>query len=201
MALQDRYRRPAERRQVDPVQRADPDRSGAGGELSVLHHRAERRRRGRARRRGSTGWPVIASSEKIIPAPHQLRRHRRPRARRLARARASATSSSPTSASATPSPTSLRCFEDADVIHVEGRVDPLADIETVETELMLADLETLEKRLAKLQRKRKGGDKEARRPGAAARGGARSTRTPASRRARVKVAEPRTSGPGACCSS
>jgi GTP-binding protein YchF len=55
----------------------------------------------------------------------------------------------------------LRCFEDPDVTHVEGRVDPLADAETVETELMLADLESVEKRLAGLQRKLKGGDKEA----------------------------------------
>ncbi|MCB1372391.1 MAG: redox-regulated ATPase YchF [Rhodobacteraceae bacterium] len=55
----------------------------------------------------------------------------------------------------------LRCFEDDDVTHVEGRVDPLADAETVETELMLADLESVEKRLAGLARKLKGGDREA----------------------------------------
>src|ERR687891_1537561 len=55
----------------------------------------------------------------------------------------------------------LRCFEDTDVAHVEGRIDPLADAETVETELMLADLESVEKRLAGLQRKLKGGDREA----------------------------------------
>ena len=55
----------------------------------------------------------------------------------------------------------LRCFEDDDVTHVEGRVDPLADAETVETELMLADLESIEKRRAGLVRKLKGGDKEA----------------------------------------
>ena len=55
----------------------------------------------------------------------------------------------------------LRCFEDPDVTHVEGRVDPVADAETVETELMLADLESAEKRLAGLARKLKGGDKEA----------------------------------------
>jgi len=47
----------------------------------------------------------------------------------------------------------VRCFEDTDVTHVEGRIDPLADIETVETELMLADLESLERRLDGLQRK------------------------------------------------
>jgi GTP-binding protein YchF len=55
----------------------------------------------------------------------------------------------------------LRCFEDDDVTHVEGRVDPVADAETVETELMLADLESVEKRLAGLARKLKGADKEA----------------------------------------
>jgi len=55
----------------------------------------------------------------------------------------------------------LRCFEDDDVTHVEGSVDPIRDAETVETELMLADLEGLEKRLPNLQKKAKGGDKEA----------------------------------------
>ncbi len=55
----------------------------------------------------------------------------------------------------------LRCFEDGDVTHVEGRVDPIADAETIETELMIADLESVEKRLANLARKLKGGDKEA----------------------------------------
>ncbi|MRX51990.1 redox-regulated ATPase YchF [Paracoccus sp. S-4012] len=55
----------------------------------------------------------------------------------------------------------LRCFEDGDITHVEGRVDPLADAETIETELMIADLESVERRLANLARKVKGGDKEA----------------------------------------
>ncbi|MER2509289.1 redox-regulated ATPase YchF [Amaricoccus sp.] len=55
----------------------------------------------------------------------------------------------------------LRCFEDGDVTHVEGRVDPVADAETVETELMLSDLESVEKRLAGLARKLKSGDKDA----------------------------------------
>ena len=54
----------------------------------------------------------------------------------------------------------LRCFEDADVTHVEGSVDPIRDAETVETELMLADLESLEKRLVGLQKRARGGDKE-----------------------------------------
>ncbi|AEI92566.1 redox-regulated ATPase YchF [Roseobacter litoralis] len=55
----------------------------------------------------------------------------------------------------------LRCFEDGDVTHVEGRVDPVADAETIETELMLADLESIEKRLQNIIRKVRGGDKEA----------------------------------------
>ena len=57
----------------------------------------------------------------------------------------------------------LRCFEDSDVTHVEGSVDPVRDAETVETELMLADLEGLEKRQIGLQKRAKGGDKEAER--------------------------------------
>jgi GTP-binding protein YchF len=55
----------------------------------------------------------------------------------------------------------VRCFEDGDVTHVEGRIDPVADIETVETELMLADLDSLEKRVDALEKKAKQGDKEA----------------------------------------
>jgi ribosome-binding ATPase len=55
----------------------------------------------------------------------------------------------------------LRCFEDDDVTHVEGKIDPVADAETIETELMIADMESIEKRLANLTRKIRGGDKEA----------------------------------------
>ena len=55
----------------------------------------------------------------------------------------------------------VRCFEDGDITHVEGKIDPVADIETIETELMLADLESLEKRIDALEKKAKGGDKEA----------------------------------------
>ena len=55
----------------------------------------------------------------------------------------------------------LRCFEDDDITHVDGRIDPITDFEVVETELMLADLESLEKRRANLEKKAKGQDKEA----------------------------------------
>jgi GTP-binding protein YchF len=55
----------------------------------------------------------------------------------------------------------LRCFEDDDVVHVEGRIDPIADAETIETELMLADLDSLERRVPILEKKIRGQDKEA----------------------------------------
>jgi GTP-binding protein YchF len=53
-----------------------------------------------------------------------------------------------------------RCFEDDDITHVEGRIDPLSDLEIIETELMLADLESLEKRVTNLDKRAKAGDKE-----------------------------------------
>lgn len=55
----------------------------------------------------------------------------------------------------------VRCFEDGDVTHVEGKISPVDDIETIETELMLADLDSLEKRAIAQEKKAKGGDKEA----------------------------------------
>jgi len=55
----------------------------------------------------------------------------------------------------------VRCFEDSDITHVEGKIAPLSDIETIETELMLADLDSLEKRVDNLTKKAKGNDKDA----------------------------------------
>jgi len=55
----------------------------------------------------------------------------------------------------------LRCFEDDDITHVEGKIDPVSDAETVETELMLADLESLEKRVKPIEKKANSGEKEA----------------------------------------
>jgi hypothetical protein len=55
----------------------------------------------------------------------------------------------------------LRCFEDDDITHVEGKIDPISDAETVETELMLADLDSLEKRIKPLEKKANSGEKEA----------------------------------------
>jgi len=55
----------------------------------------------------------------------------------------------------------LRCFQDDDVVHVEGRIDPVGDADTVETELMLSDLESLERRATPIEKKAKSGEKEA----------------------------------------
>ena len=55
----------------------------------------------------------------------------------------------------------LRCFEDDDITHVEGKIDPVGDAETVETELMLADLDSLERRVTPIEKKAKSGEKEA----------------------------------------
>src|SRR5690554_1485441 len=55
----------------------------------------------------------------------------------------------------------VRCFEDPDVIHVNNRVDPIADIDTIDTELALADLESVDKSIARYERVAKSGDKDA----------------------------------------
>lgn len=55
----------------------------------------------------------------------------------------------------------LRCFEDDDITHVEGRIDPVADAETVETELMLADLDSIERRIVQIRKRAASKDKEA----------------------------------------
>jgi len=55
----------------------------------------------------------------------------------------------------------VRCFEDTDIVHVSGKIDPLADIEVIDTELALADLDSVDKALARMERQAKGGDKDA----------------------------------------
>ena len=80
----------------------------------------------------------------------------------------------------------VRCFEDPDVTHVENRIDPIADIETIETELMLADLDSLERRVDALEKKAKGSDKEAKE----AQGDARSRQPRARAAARRQAGAP-----------
>ena len=115
----------------------------------------------------------VADDDRSAPRSSRhdrLPRHRRARARRASRARGSATSSSRTSARPTRSCTSCARTATTNVIHPEGRVDPRADIETIETELLYADLEQAERRArprrARRPARRQGGD---RRGGVAAR--------------------------------
>ncbi len=193
-----RHRRPAQCRQVDALQCADADRGGAGGQLSVLHHRAQCRRG-----RGAGPAPRHAGRDRQLegdhPDPAHLRRHRRTGARRLARAKGSATSFSPTFASATRSPMSCAASRTATSPMSRAASIRCRDIATIETELMLADLDSLERRIGAMEKKAKGGDKEAKefagsrraQPRRAARGpaGARSRRQPRGARP-VPVARP-----------
>ena len=105
----------------------------------------------------------------------------------------------------------VRCFEDTDVTHVEGKIDPIADIETIETELMLADLDSLEKRVDNLEKKAKGSGEDAKQAkemldlinrvaGAAARGQAGAPRrAQAGGGKAVPLARPAHLGAGALC--
>ena len=157
--LQLRHRRAAQCRQVHAVQRADRDRGGAGGELPVLHHRAEcRPGRGARSAAGRAGGDRQVGQDRADQPG--IRGHRRAGARRRPRARGSATSSSPTSARWTRSSTCCAASRTPTSTHVEGSIDPIRDAETVETELMLADLDSLEKRAVGLQKRARGGDKE-----------------------------------------
>ena len=143
MSLQMRNRRPAQRRQVHPVQRPHQGRHRSG-ELSLLHHRAQRRHRRSARpahgcagrhRQAAEGAARRSSSSSTSPAWWRARRKGEGLGNQfLANIRE-------TDAIAHV----VRCFEDDNVIHVAGKVDPISDIEVINTELALADLETVEK--------------------------------------------------------
>ena len=128
--------------------------AAAGGELSVLHDRAECRPRRRCPMRGSTSSPTLGKSAKIDPDRSSNSSTSPAWCAARPRAKASATSSSANIREVDAIAHVLRCFEDDDVTHVEGSVDPLRDAETVETELMLADLDSLEKRVDAAQKKR-----------------------------------------------
>ena len=149
-----RHRRTAQRGQVHPVQRAD--QSGhRGGELSVLHHRAQRRHRGSARSAPGTSSPQIAKPQKVIPAIVEFVD--------IAGLVAGASKGEglgnqflanirETDAIAHV----VRCFEDENVVHVAGKIDPVSDIETINTELALADLASRRKAACQVRQSRQG---------------------------------------------
>ncbi len=171
MGFEGRHRRAAQRRQVDAVQRADPTPPRRRrrtipfctiepnvGEVAVpdprLDQLAEHRQVARRSCRRASTFVDIAG---LVRGASQGRRARQPVPR-------------PTSARSTPSSTCCAASRTTTSPMSRAGSTRCADAETVETELMLADLESVEKRLAGLQRKRaSGGDKEAQAAGAAAR--------------------------------
>jgi ribosome-binding ATPase YchF (GTP1/OBG family) len=110
--------------------------------------------------------PRDSRSSRRSPAPRKssrpgfLRRHRRPGARRV-QGRRPRQQFLANIREVDAIVHVLRCFEDDDITHVEGRIDPVADAETIETELMLADLESLERRTEQTRKRATGKDKEA----------------------------------------
>ena len=136
------------------------DRGGAGGQLSVLHHRAECRRD-----RGAGSAPRQARSarrvaEQIIPTRITFV-DIAGLVRGASKGEGLGNQFLATIREVDAIVHVVRCFEDTDVTHVEGKIDPIADIETIETELMLADLDSLEKRVDNLEKKAKGTGEDA----------------------------------------
>src|SRR5262245_34403071 len=154
-----RHPRPLQRRQVDGVQRVDRDRGGAGVELSVQHHRAERGRGDGARSAPRRAGKAREVRQDQAHAAH-LRGYRGPGERRL-QGEGLGNQFLAHVREVDAIAHVVRCFVDPDVAHVAGAIDPIADIETIETELMLADLDSLERRVDGLAKKAKGTDNDA----------------------------------------
>lgn len=155
-----RHRRPAQRRQVHAVQCPDESRHRRR-KLSVLHHRAQCGRGGSADPRLAK-LAEIVKPERILPATAEFVD--------IAGLVAGASKGEGlgnqflANIRETDAITHVvRCFEDDNVIHVAGKVDPLSDIEVINTELALADLATVEKALARYVKPARAGDKEAQR--------------------------------------
>jgi GTP-binding protein YchF len=154
-----RYRRPAECRQVHTVQRADAHRRGAGCELSVLHHRAQHRRSGRSRPARLKKLAAIAGSKEIIPTRISFV-DIAGLVRGASKGEGLGNKFLANIREVDAIVHVLRCFEDDDITHVEGRIDPVGDAETIETELMIADLESLERRTEQTRKRAAAKDKE-----------------------------------------
>ena len=145
-----RNRRPAQRRQVDAVQ-LSVERQGAGGEFSFLYDRTQRRASSRCPTSGSSNSRENRQPEENHPHDDRDRRYSRSGQGRVAKARGWATSFWPTSARRTRSSTCCSCFENDNITHVDGTIDPVRDKEIIDTELQLKDLETVENRIGKVQ--------------------------------------------------
>ena len=155
-----RHRRPAQCRQVDPLQRPHPHRGGPGGELSLLHDRAEHRRGRGARSAARPRSPRSPSRQNLVPTRISFV-DIAGLVRGASKGEGLGNQFLANIREVDAIVHVLRCFEGGDITHVEGRVDPVADAETVNTELMLADLASLERRVTQLRKRAQGGDKEA----------------------------------------
>ena len=155
-----RHRRPAECRQVDALQRADrrPRRRRRRTIRSAPSSRMSAR--SRCPIRGSTRWRSSPSPTQIIPTRLTFV-DIAGLVRGASKGEGLGNQFLANIREVDAIAHVVRCFEDDDVTHVEGQIDPIADIETIETELMLADLDSLEKRVDALEKKAKGNDKEA----------------------------------------
>ena len=142
------------------VQRRHPLAQGAGGELSVLHHRAEPRRRHRAGPAPRTSSPKSPRSARIIPTTIEF-----VDIAGLVKGASQGEGLGNKFLSHIREVDAIvhvvRCFEDPDIVHVTGSIDPVRDIEIVTTELVLADLEALHRRREKIGKDVKRGDKHA----------------------------------------
>jgi GTP-binding protein YchF len=126
----------------------------------VLHDRTQHRHRARTRTHGKGKIAASVSPERSIPPPWSLWTLRAS-LRAPPRAKVSGNQFLANIRETDAIAHVVRCFEDPNVIHVANKIDPLADIETINTELALADLESCEKQLTKVVRTAKSGDKEA----------------------------------------
>ncbi len=147
-----------QRRQVDPVQCADQG-GHRRGELPVLHHRTERRHRAGAGSAPERAGGII-NPQKVIPTAVEFVD--------IAGLVAGAASGEGLGnkflahiREVDAITHVVRCFEHGDIVHVAGKVDPISDIETIDTELALADLDSVEKALNRAERAAKVGDKDA----------------------------------------
>ena len=138
------------------------DGGGAGGELSVLHHRAECRRGRGAGSAARQAGGARESRTQIIPTRLTFV-DIAGLVRGASKGEGLGNQFLANIREVDAIAHVVRCFEDDDVTHVEGKIDPIADIETIETELMLADLDSLEQRVDSLEKSQgqRADDKEA----------------------------------------
>ena len=189
--LQMRHRRPAECRQVDALQCADRRRRRRRRRTIRSAPSSRMSARSRCRIRGSTTLAKLAKSEQIVPTRLTFV-DIAGLVRGASKGEGLGNQFLANIREVDAIAHVVRCFEDDDVTHVEGRIDPVADIETIETELMLADLDSLEKRVDALEKKAKGSDKEAQgdaRPGQPRAGAAARRQAGAPRRAQARGGE------------